>query len=127
MTVDINTLTNALQSAFPDFGKSKAEKTAQYILDFFGFDDYCIDNILTTDDRETFYMLEDKKILRTKAEEARIAKGKIWRIHRWYLEKDKITEYSEKYEAEADGLLAAKAPLSFYENLSPKVWERTEV
>lgn len=63
---------------------------AIYILNFFGYYDSIIDNILRSDDRDIFYMLEEEGIVATEREEITLIRGKIWRIHYWVLKKDKI-------------------------------------
>jgi hypothetical protein len=66
------------------------DKLADYIMNFFGFEDYIIDNVLDAEDRDVFYTLEEEGILRTEREEIYLLKGKMWRIHYWILRKRDI-------------------------------------
>ena len=74
------------------------EKLAIYLLNFFGYSDYIIDNILNTEDRDVFYMLEEEGLLTTEREEIYILKGKVWRIHYWMLRKRRILELARGEE-----------------------------
>jgi len=66
------------------------DKLADYLMNFFGFEDYIIDNVLDAEDRDVFYTLEEESILRTEREEIYLLKGKMWRIHYWILRKRDI-------------------------------------
>jgi hypothetical protein len=66
------------------------DKLADYLMNFFGFEDYIIDNVLDAEDRDVFYTLEEEGILRTEREEIYLLKGKMWRIHYWILRKREI-------------------------------------
>jgi hypothetical protein len=66
------------------------DKLADYLMNFFGFEDYIIDNVLDAEDRDVFYTLEEEGILRTEREEIYLLKGKMWRIHYWILRKRDI-------------------------------------
>ena len=56
---------------------------AQHVLNFFGYSNRIIDNVLEPEDRDTFYMLEDAGILTTEREEITLYDGREWRIHYW--------------------------------------------
>lgn len=93
-----------------------------FIMDFFGYEERILDNDLTSKDRDIFYMLEGVGILKTEMEEATIQKGKVWRIHYWILNNDKIKEIAKKKiknvcdEPDRDRDL--------YDSLSDKIWTR---
>jgi hypothetical protein len=70
--------------------ESDIEKLAEYLMSFFGFTDQTIDNRLTSEDRDVFYMLEEEGFLTTWQEEVHLKKGKLWRIHYWVLKTDQI-------------------------------------
>jgi len=95
---------------------------AEYLLNFFGFNDYVVDNALNSKDRDVFYMLEEEGLLSTTRDEITIQKGKIWRIHYWVLRKDKILKLAHETpppeEVEEDD--------SVYSSLSDDAWRRTE-
>ena len=63
---------------------------AHYIVNFFGYNDRVVDNILAPDDRHIFIMLEEAGILKTYEEELTVLKGKLWRVHYWVYRKDMI-------------------------------------
>ncbi|MFQ5986631.1 MAG: DUF6015 family protein, partial [Thermoplasmata archaeon] len=65
---------------------------AQHILNFFGYAERIIDNVLEPDDRDAFYMLEDSGILTTEREETTLYDGREWRIHYWLFRKERIFE-----------------------------------
>ena len=67
-----------------------AEEMAQHVLNFFGFGERIIDNMLRTEDRDIFYMLEDLGILKTEREETTLYDGREWRINYWSIKKNYI-------------------------------------
>jgi hypothetical protein len=96
------------------------DKLADYLMNFFGFDDYIIDNILDAEDRDVFYTLEEEGILRTEREEIYLLKGKMWRIHYWILRKRDILSFArekaEEPEKKQDTLV------SLYDQVGEEVW-----
>jgi len=96
-------------------------KLAEYLLSFFGYTDEVIDNCLTSEDRDVFYMLEEEGFLTTTQEEVHLRKGKLWRIHYWILKKDQILRMarsSEEPKKEKDDFSAV------YEEISEEAWDR---
>jgi hypothetical protein len=75
--------------------EAEIDRIAEFVMGLFGFDMSVIDNMLSTSDRDVFYMLEEARLLRTTRDEVTIAKGKIWRIHYWILNEEKIIELNE--------------------------------
>lgn len=67
-----------------------AEQDANYILDFFGFDDEIIDNCIDPETRQVLYILEEEGLLSTRKEETTLYDGRNWRIHYWFWKKDKV-------------------------------------
>ena len=63
---------------------------AQHVLNFFGYANRIIDNVLEPEDRDAFYMLEDYGILATEREEITLYDGREWRIHYWLFNTDRI-------------------------------------
>jgi len=100
------------------------DQIAQFVMDFFGYEERILDNRLTPRDRDIFYMLEGMDLLRTEMEEATIQKGKIWRIHYWILNKDKILEVLANEEPPCDD---ENAPIEgkVYDNLPENGWSRS--
>lgn len=125
LTVDV--LTKAIRNGIDKKGleSKEAKKMAEHIMNFFGYSDRIIDNMLEPEDRDMFYQLEDWELLLTEREEITLYDGREWRIHYWLLKKDKIFELANSSKYENDG---RKKPeeASIYEKLSDEVWERKE-
>lgn len=96
------------------------EKLAEYILSFFGYTDEVIDNRLTSEDRDVFYMLEEEGFLTTTQEEVHLKKGKLWRIHYWILKKDQILRMADLVE---DAPADANDPNALYDGIDDDVWK----
>ena len=73
-----------------------ARAIAAHVLNFFGFNERIIDNVLEPDDRDTFYMLEDTGILETERDETTLYDGREWRIHYWMFRKDRIFDLARE-------------------------------
>ena len=99
------------------------EKLAEYILSFFGYTDEVIDNRLTSEDRDVFYMLEEEGFLTTTQEEVHLKKGKLWRIHYWILKKDQIKRMANKVEGVS---LDPNDPKILYAGMAEDVWKTRE-
>ena len=99
------------------------EQIAEFVMDFFGYEERILDNRLTPKDRDVFYMLEGMGLLKTEMEEATIQKGKIWRIHYWILNTEKIKDLVvDTPEIEEDGDYMKEG--SVYDNLSDIMWNQ---
>ncbi len=103
-------------------GEEEVSKLAIYLLNFFGYSDYIIDNILHTEDRDVFYMLEEEGLLTTEREEIYILKGKVWRIHYWMLRKRRILELSRGNEEKREK--KDKDEYSVYDEVPEDLWSR---
>jgi len=92
--VTVSEMTAALKVTLGRKGLSddQVKTLADYVMSFFGFGTEVVDNLLTVEDRDVFYMLEEEGILTTKQEEAKLKKGRIWRIHYWVLRVEFIKE-----------------------------------
>lgn len=102
-----------------DIEAQAANQLATHVMNFFGFNDAIIDNILEPEDRDAFYMLEDLGLLMTEREETTLYDGREWRIHYWLFRKDRITELvgdGEGIEAEEDELS------SIYDDIPDDIW-----
>ena len=91
---------------------------AEYLLEFFGFNEVISDAILNASDRDIFYMLEDEGILSTDMDEVPVKHGKRWQIHYWRLRVDTIVALAEM-EAEEENEAEEQ---NIYDN--DDVWER---
>lgn len=123
ITVEI--LEKALAQRLRDrMGAEEIHELAKYVMDFFGFEDAIIDNILEPHDRDVFYMLEEERILSTERDEVAVQRGKIWRIHYWILNKREILRLAEEHETGPVG--EKKAPCSIYEEIDDEVWKKRQ-
>jgi len=94
---------------------------AEYLMSFFGYTDEVIDNRLTSEDRDVFYMLEEEGLLTTTQEEVLLKKGKLWRIHYWILKKDQIIRLAKMGEA---GATLKDEAAGVYDQISDEEWSR---
>ena len=120
----IDNLTNAIQNSVGSQGidKEEARRMAEHMMNFFGYSDRIIDNILEPEDRDVFYMMEDSGILMTEREETTLYDGREWRINYWLFRKDRIYELtnrkSRKHDKEDDD------DFSVYQDIPEDVWTR---
>ncbi len=99
--------------------EEEARAMAQHILNFFGYSERIIDNVLEPDDRDAFYMLEDSGILTTEREETTLYDGREWRIHYWLFRKERIYELADSRPvSEEQG-----GELSVYDEMPEDLWE----
>lgn len=121
--ITIDDFKAALQNKLGKKGISEEHiaKLAEYIMNFFGYDDYVEDNRLKTKDRDVFYMLEEEGFLTTMREEVTLQKGKVWRIHYWKLKKNEILKYAQQETVEEK-----KEEYDVYSDLEDDIWHRHE-
>jgi len=119
-TVTVDDLTRAIKNSIDRTGmpEDQARLMATHVLNFFGYSERIIDNVLEPEDRDAFYMLEDSGILTTEREETTLYDGREWRIHYWMFKKDKIAELSEAQKAKE----GASRDSSVYDRLIEDVW-----
>ena len=98
--------------------RDNINKLAEYLMNFFGFDDYVSDNKLNAKDRDVFYMLEEEGLLRTLRDEVTIQKGKIWRIHYWVLKKNEIFKLAKLKPVKEE----KEDTYKIYDDLSDEIW-----
>ena len=93
--VTVDDLTQAIKNSI-DTSRGMVEEQAyglaRHVLNFFGYADRIIDNVLEPEDRDAFYMLEDAGILTTEREETTLYDGREWRIHYWLFRREKIAD-----------------------------------
>ena len=99
--------------------KENIDKLAEYLMNFFGYDDYVSDNKLNTKDRDVFYMLEEEGLLSTLRDEVTIQKGKIWRIHYWVLKKNEILRLAKAKRVEK----RRESIYKIYDDLTEEAWQ----
>ncbi len=121
--ITVEELTRAIQNSPDNRGmlEEQAYALALHVLNFFGYSDRIIDNILEPEDRDAFYMLEDAAILTTEREETTLYDGREWRIHYWLFRREKIEELISGID---DGSREEEAEQSVYDDLPDDVWER---
>ena len=119
-TLTIDDLTRAIKNSIDRAGMKdeEARAMAQHVLNFFGYSERIIDNVLEPEDRDAFYMLEDSGILTTEREETTLYDGREWRIHYWMFRKERIAELvraqKEKEALERDS--------SVYDQVHEDLW-----
>jgi len=123
--ITVEELTQAIKNSPDNRGmlEEQAYSLAQHVLNFFGYSDRIIDNILEPEDRDAFYMLEDAAILTTEREETTLYDGREWRIHYWLFRREKIAELMSEY---VEGNAEEETHESIYGELSPDIWNRNK-
>src|SRR6056297_3357101 len=102
-----------------------AKKIAMFIMDMFGYELRIIDNVITSDERQIFYMLEREGILSTCREQTRLYDGRAWMTHYWKLNTTDILRYSIKSKPQSiKKTLQEKvsAQTNIYNTLSEEKW-----
>jgi len=120
-SIKVDELTTAIKNSIDEKGMetSAAQMMAEHVLNFFGFNDRIIDNILEQEDRDVFYMLEDAGLLTTEREETTLYDGREWRIHYWLFEKDKIIE---KINSQSEREEQSGEEQNVYDEVPDGVW-----
>ncbi|MCD6547460.1 MAG: hypothetical protein J7K22_02805 [Nanoarchaeota archaeon] len=72
----------------------ESEDYALFLLSFFGYGDYMLDNFLLNEDRDIFNMFADEDIVLPVYDEMEIYDGRNWRILMWQLNKQLIFNIS---------------------------------
>jgi hypothetical protein len=123
LTLTVDDLTNAIRTSIDHTGmpEEQARAMAQHVMNFFGYSERIIDNILEPEDRDAFYMLEDTGILTTEREETTLYDGREWRIHYWLFKKERIFELISGRNGRNGDLNGVD---SCYEDVPEEVWQR---
>ncbi len=119
-TLTVDDLTKAIKNSIDRTGmkEEEARAMATHVLNFFGYSERIIDNVLEPEDRDAFYMLEDSGILTTEREETTLYDGREWRIHYWMFRKERIHELVEAQRAKEE----LGAGQSVYDEVSEDQW-----
>jgi hypothetical protein len=126
VTLTVNDLTKAIRNSIDRKGMpdEEARQMAQHVMNFFGYSERIIDNILEPEDRDAFYMLEDSGLLTTEREETTLYDGREWRIHYWLFKKEKILQLAGKGGDRHD--VVDEDIRSIYEEIPENVWRVQE-
>jgi len=121
----VEDLTQAILNSIDreDMEAEAARHMANHVLNFFGFNDSIIDNILEPEDRDAFYMLEDLGLLQTEREETTLYDGREWRIHYWMFRKDRIYELVKDEDEGAEG---TGGVADVYAEVPDDIWSRSQ-
>lgn len=120
-TLTVDSLTEAIINSIDRDGmpEEAARGTAEHILNFFGYSERIIDNVLEPGDRDIFYLLEDTGILTTEREETSLYDGREWRIHYWKLQRNRVIQLAEKGEERKKEI---EDSVNIYEDIPDDVW-----
>ncbi len=123
--ITIHDLTMAIKNSIDSSSRAMEEEEAydlaHRVLNFFGYADRIIDNVLEPEDRDAFYMLEDSGILTTEREETTLYDGREWRIHYWLFRRERIVELMDLRPQAAE--VAVSEDFS-YDELPDDIWQR---
>jgi len=122
--VCLSKLTSAIMNSYKEHNMSRddAQNMAYHVLNFFGFGDRIVDNILEPEDRDLFYMLEDFGLLVTEREETTLYDGREWRIHYWLLKKNAIHSMSCTGDPTCE--VVDESSLNVYDDIPEEAWVR---
>lgn len=120
-TLTVEALTKAIRNSIDREGMKEedARDIAHRVMNFFGYSERIIDNILEPEDRDAFYMLEDSGLLTTEREETTLYDGREWRIHYWLFRKEKILELVRSAEERE---IASEGSPSVYDDVPENIW-----
>jgi len=119
--VSIKEITVALEKALSakQLSHQEINTLAERIMDLFGFSDQVVDNRLSPEDRDIFYMLEEAGLVTTIEDDVQVQKGKTWRIYYWVLKKDQILRlYNESAK-----IVEKEPEADIYGTISEDVWK----
>ncbi len=102
-------------------GEDESNYLAEHILNFFGYSDRIIDNVLHPEDRDTFYMLEDAGLMETEREETTLYDGREWRIHYWKF-KSNAEELALMWEMNDTSTVEEDPYAGIYEDVPVSLW-----
>jgi len=91
ITMDV--MRKALVNTFDGrMSEMDASNLAEFVMNFFGYNDRILDNYLESADRNIFYMLEDEGLLHATQQEISIKVGQRWRLNFWVLKTQEIEQ-----------------------------------
>ncbi|GGM70123.1 hypothetical protein GCM10007108_05250 [Thermogymnomonas acidicola] len=102
-------------------GEEESMEAAEHIINFFGYSDRVIDNMLEPEDRDAFYTMEDIGVLQTEREETTLYDGREWRIHYWLLNIPRIMELARMKVNDVKEVKSEESQL--YEEIPDEYWK----
>ena len=119
--IKLEDLVIAFQKTLGEKGYSEEDiqDLAEFVISLYGFDYAIVDNRLAPKDRDIFYKLEEEKLVYTRQEEVTIKKGKVWRLHYWFLNRSYILKLSRGKEEEEE-----IDEYAIYEEMNEDIWSR---
>lgn len=103
--------------------QEESVEAAEHLINFFGYNDRVIDNMLEPEDRDAFYTMEDIGVLQTEREETTLYDGREWRIHYWILNVNKIVELSKMRVVETRKDIDKESQI--YDEIPDEYWNPT--
>lgn len=101
--------------------EEESMEAAEHLINFFGYNDRVIDNMLEPEDRDAFYTMEDIGVLQTEREETTLYDGREWRIHYWILNVGRVVELSKM---KLDQKIAeTNSEFEVYEQIPEEFWK----
>ena len=121
----IDNLSHAIRKSVgsKNIAEDDAKHMAHHMMNFFGYNDRIIDNVLEPEDRDVFSQLEDSGLLVTEREETTLYDGREWRINYWLFRKDKIKDLMADKKKAGDGDSGDELD-KVYEELPDDAWMR---
>lgn len=101
------------------FAEEQILAMAEDIICLFGFANAVVDNRLKPEERDLFYKLEEAGLMHTQQEEVAIAKGKVWRLHYWFLNRNLILKLSRGEEE-----IQKADEFAVYSEMDDDVWTK---
>ncbi len=125
-TLTVEDLAEAIKNSIDEEGmeEKEARAMAQHVMNFFGYSERIIDNVLEPEDRDAFYILEDSGLLTTEREETTLYDGREWRIHYWLFKKDKIIELMKHVRRES--IKEKEEKENVYDDIPEDIWGHRE-
>ena len=103
--------------------QEESVEAAEHLINFFGYNDRVIDNMLEPEDRDAFYTMEDIGVLQTEREETTLYDGREWRIHYWILNVSKLIELSKMRIVETRKDIDKESQI--YDEIPDEYWNPT--
>jgi hypothetical protein len=129
--ITIHEMTKAIKNKI-GMDIEEAEKIAHLILDTFGYESRIIDNILSPNERQIFYMLQAEGFLSTSRERSRLHDGREWMTHYWKLQRTIIyncahTSPKQPLEKTVKKSKPRRKKESVYTQLSDDMWTTRKI